>query len=342
MGNNRINLLYIEESGVSGEEYLSFLVKHYGNRAIQKYTKRFDWYKKQKDYRVLLAINNKTIVGQSCAFKNTAIIHNKETEIWWGIDVFVLPEARGRGIGKLMQKKLHADLKNFCSAWYSPVNGIVKRKCGSKELFSLSFSYYPVSSFFSYLTSLVIKKIFKKQLVFNFSIPFIYTSLNKKRKLQSYDFRDIELDRDDVYEFIRNSTINKSDFYIKRDREYLKWRYLKNPNLKYHIIEILHRGKREAILIFTHIHKQDGLYVTKFMDTFKTNISNLTEKDYHIFIGEYFKRRHQCLDGILSLFDLNYFPKVTRRSFFLSNMQLDTPIKSPYISYSDQDMVQMY
>ena len=78
------------------------------------------------------------------------------------------------------------------------------------------------------------------------------------------------------------------------------------------------------------------------MDTFKTNISNLTEKDYHIFIGEYFKRRHQCLDGILSLFDLNYFPKVTRRSFFLSNMQLDTPIKSPYISYSDQDMVQMY
>lgn len=338
----QIQLLYIEETNITREKYLEFLKCQYGDRALQKCTQRVYWYKSKGEFKILLAVEGEYIIGQSCAFKDIAIINDKETEIWWGIDVFVLREAQGRGIGKLMQKKLHNDLPNFCSVWYSPLNGIVKRKCGSKELFPVSFSYYPVSSFFSYLTFLVIKKLFKKTFLFKISIPYVYSFFNKRRKLSSYTFNEIELNKDDVYEFIRQSTNKKFDFYIKRDKKYLKWRYLDNPNLKYHIIEILFKEKREAILIFTQAYKQDGFYITKFMDLFKVDESNLTIKDCHVLIAEYYKYNKKYLDGIQSLFEVNYYPKVVRHSFFLSNMRLEYSVRLPYISYSDQDMVQMY
>ena len=43
-------------------------------------------------------------------------IDGHSDELWWGVDTFVLPAARGEGIGKKLQKKLLDDFSKllFC------------------------------------------------------------------------------------------------------------------------------------------------------------------------------------------------------------------------------------
>jgi len=335
-----VKLEYIEDANVSEESYLHFLESQYGHRAHCKHGVRREWYKKRSGYKILLALENGHILGQSCAYKDIAIIHGKETEIWWGVDVFVLPEARGKGVGKLMQQKFHRELPNFCSAWYSPVNGIVKRKCGSKELFSVSFCYYPISSHFSYIGSLILKKVLKRSISLKCSIPFLYTFLNSRRN-KDISFREVALD-EQVFNFISDSSLSSSDFYVKRDSKYLTWRYIENPNLKFHVIELFKADKVEAIAIFTEVHSEEGFYVSKVMDVFKKRESVIEEKDILCSIAKYFKFKSTRIDGLLHLTVCNYYPRFVRETKFLSTMNLVKDVMRPYLSYSDQDMVQMY
>ncbi len=336
-----INLQYIEDSDISEKEYLLFLESQYGNRAKYKHNTRRNWYQQREGYKILLAIDNGRILGQSCAFKDTVIINGSETNIWWGIDVFVHPKARGKGIGKLMQKKLHNDLPNFSSAWYSPINGIVKKKCGSKELFPLSFCYYPISSFISYIGMMITKKILKCDLSFKISIPFLYSNINFNRYRKNYSYNEIELN-DRVISFIESSSLSNSDFYIKRDKQYLIWRYIKNPNLIYHIIEVKKNDIIENIIFFTEIENVGGFKIAKIMDVFKSHESTLKDKDVLYFVTKYFRKKNKKIDGLLSLTKYNYFPRFIRQSMFLSTIVTEMRINNPYISYSDQDMVQMY
>lgn len=335
-----VKLEYIEDANVSEESYLHFLESQYEHRAQCKHGVRREWYKKRSGYKILLALENGHILGQSCAYKDIAIIHGEETEIWWGVDVFVLPEARGKGVGKLMQQKFHRELPNFCSAWYSPVNGIVKRKCGSKELFSVSFCYYPVSSYFTYMGNLILKKVLKRNISLKFPIPYLYTSLNRRR-YKDYSFQEVALDAR-AFEFISDSSLSSFDFYVKRDSKYLKWRYMENPNLKYHVIEISKDNKAEAIAIFTEVHFEEAFYISKVMDVFKKCGSVLKEKDILCFIAKYFKSQNVKIDGLMHLTECNYYPRFVRNTKFLSTIGIDKNVMRPYISYSDQDMVQMY
>lgn len=339
--NNNIILKYIEDSDISERDYMFFLESQYKHRAIFKHDSRRRWYKERDGYKILLAIENNRIVGQSCAFKDKAIIHGVEIDIWWGIDVFVISEARGKGIGKLMQKKYHDDLPNFCSAWYSQINGIVKRKCGSKELFPVSFCYYPISSFVTYIGTKVYNKFLKKNINLRISLPFFYSSLNHYKLLNDYSFREIELN-ERVFDFIDTSTLSESDFYIKRDKHYLRWRYNNNPNLKYHIIEINSSKLTEGIIFFSEVHKENGFYVSKIMDVFKSQYSSIKYKDYLYFVTKYFYDKKEKIDGLLSLTECPYFPRYIKHSIFLSTIKTEKDINNPYISYSDQDMTQMY
>lgn len=338
--NTSVELRYIEDTNVSEEAYLHFLESQYGCRAKYKHGVRRDWYKKKSGYKILLALENGRVLGQSCAYKDIAIIHGKETEIWWGVDVFVLPEARGKGVGKLMQQKFHQELPNFCSAWYSPINGIVKRKCGSKELFPISFCYYPASTYFFYLGSLILRKVLKRNISLKCSIPFLYSFLNRRWR-KGFSFREIELNGS-IYDFINKSSLSVSDFYTKRDSDYLNWRYKENPNLRYHVIEISQFNEVEAVVVFTDVYLDEDFYVSKIMDVFKKRGSILEERDILCFAAKYFKTQKTRIDGFLHLTECNYYPKFVRRSKFLSTINVDKDIMSPYISYSDQDMVQMY
>ncbi|MDE6652349.1 MAG: GNAT family N-acetyltransferase, partial [Paramuribaculum sp.] len=126
---------------IESAEYKALLEEYYGNQWHSRY-ERVLWYKKHTELNILVATDNGKIVGQSSVYKDTAIVKGKPEIIWWSVDTFVLKSERGKGIGKALQAKLHQDFNAISSIWYSRANGIIKIKCGAKQILQRKQCYY--------------------------------------------------------------------------------------------------------------------------------------------------------------------------------------------------------
>lgn len=341
-----LRLEYIENTNIPEEQYLEFLSKVHGKNAMHRYKDRGDWYLKTGDYHILLAILNGKIVGQASYFTIDAIAEKKDIRLSWGADTFVLEEARGKGIGKKLQKKLHEDAVNFSSACYAPINGIIKRKCGAREFKRHYFPFYPISRFATIFIELAIIKVLKKKIKFNFRIPNFYFFLNKKN-IKQYTIYEINKFEDKHIKFIQDTLSSKYDFYIKRDAAYLEWKYFENPDLQnFHIIEVRKGETIEAIISFSEAKERTYIstqYIgSSILDMFIKKNSDFTEKHVISLITEYYKKQGITLDGIFTIFNIPYWPKL-RYPFFGSPLlsTYNGEINRPYISFMDQDMEQM-
>lgn len=347
-----IELMYwdINNTSISEKKYIDFLKQYYGsNTETQQRYERVKWYHKWNNYKILLAVLDNEIVGQTSAFKCIAVIKGYEQEWWWGVDGFVLPNMRGKGIGKKLQYKLHQDLPNFSSLWYSPLNGIIKKKCGANEIASINFNYYPVCNYFCFLCNIAFKKIFNiNNLAFNFNKYNFYYYINKTihRKIslliQEIDFPNSK------YENFINECMSQYDIYIKRDINYLRWKYKENPTLNYHSLAIYSKEKETLLGIVTFTDVFERMLYNKIMkvvailDLFIRPDSILSNKDILLNVIQYINDQKIHFDGVISLHNINYFPLFRypfKGSSLLSTNR--TICNKPYFSYSDQDMEQM-
>lgn len=337
---------YIEEANVSKEEYLEFLKECYGDDARHKLEERAPWLHKTGKYKILLALLDNKIVGQACSYEVTAIANGKEIPLTWGIDNFVLSAARGKGVGKRLQKTMHIERENFSSAWYSPTNGFIKKKCGSRIFQPNYFPYYAVSKFLGIYLELALYKILKKNIKVPSRLPNFYYNLFNSKKLNGLDINEIHEFTIENIQFIQDVLRSNYDFYVKRDLEYMNWRYFENPSLKdFHILEINKEGTRVAIVCFSNARKRKYI-CTEYMgatllDLFISDRTVFDEKDAIRIIVNYYKQKGIALDGINTIFNIPYFPKIKypkQGTPFLSTYESD--IKKPYISMMDQDMEQ--
>ena len=342
---------YLNEQDIEMSEYISFYEKFHGVGSFMQRGSRIHWYFNSGSYRLLVAVEDGKYVGQSCAFRVTAIIKGKECEWWWGVDSFVLKEMRGKGIGKALQKKLHEDCPNFSSASYSATNGIIKRKVGGHELLGYHQFYCPVSCYFTLYAELILKKLVSQKIsVPRIRLPYLYGRMNNTQSLVGYALKELtEADyNDDLSDFFEDSLKHHS-FHIQRSLDYLKWKYLNNPSIDYVGLDVLKEGRREAVIFFTKAY--DGKYtiskarVCKILDVVIRPDSALTHKDVLIIVMKYFNERKVKLDGIMTLILSSYWPQIQypASSPFSMLSTFDSPVLSDgYLAFSDQDMEQMY
>lgn len=344
-----IKLVYwdINNSDFSEEKYISFLKQYYrDDKETQQRFKRVKWYNKCPDYKILLAVLNNEIVGQTSAYRCTAIIKGKEEEWWWSVDTFVLPKMRGKGIGKKLQNKFHQDLQNFSSLWYSPSNGIIKKKCGANEIATIDFNYYPISNYFHFIFNLILKRFINSSVNIKFQNHYFYYYINKLRN-KKYNIEEIIFPNSKYEKFI-NECLKQYDIYIKRDNEYLTWKYINNPSLNYNSLAIYDIKNRNliGIVAFSNVYNKNlygqEMKVISILDVFIKPKSCLYYKEVFCYIIQFYKNKKMYIDGIISLQDTNYYPKFIyplKGSFLLSTNK--TICKNPYFAYSDQDMEQM-
>lgn len=344
-----VDLVYwnINDHNIPASLYLKFLKEFYKNddEVILRF-KRVKWYQQYIDYKILLAISDGEIVGQGCAYKCTVVIKDKEEEWWWGIDNFVLLNKRGKGIGKLLQRKLHNDLHNFSSLWYSPTNGVIKKKCGANVISRIKFNYYPVNNYFCFLISAFVKKLFNKCISFNHLGSNLYYLLNKPLKANKI-VREIDFPNPDYNIFIKKC-LEKYDIYIKRDYNYLLWKYKYNPTLNYCTLGIYENDGTSllGIVTFTNAFNRNlygiKMKVIAILDVFISPISKMTNKEIIYYVIEYSIRNKIQIDGIITLLDASYFPlfryPINGTPLLSTN---NTICSKPYFGYSDQDMEQM-
>lgn len=340
-----VTLEYIQDNSLP-EDYINLLKIGYPD-SYQEKLQRMEWYKNNFEYRILLARLDGVPVGQSCAYKVNGMLSNSDIDVWWGVDSFVFMSARGNGVGKKMQQKLHEDLPNFSSVWYSPTNGHIKKKCGARELADLKFCYYPISRFLIPFSFLVSKKLFGKGFYPNVRLPFFYSTINGIgcNRTNKFSFREVDITLlDDSFYSCIESFLEGKDFYVKRDKEYFTLKYGVEHGLNYHAFAIYDDDEMEAFFAFTELKDMHWVLApikgVKVLDSIIKSGSSLTQKDIFLFIAKYYKSRKQEIDGILSLQDARYFPKYAYphpSTPFLSMIDSDK-LENVYVSYIDQDM----
>lgn len=343
-----VKLVYLHESGISQEDYISFLKSYYNKKSFERHFKRDLWYSKWGPKHILLALYDNEIVGQSCVYRVQAMLRGQSIEWWWGVDAFVIEKSRGLGIGKKLQKKLADDHPNVSSACYSRINGIVKRKIGQTPFCEVAFGFYPCSRFFSVAIELLYYKILKKRVNVPIRIPNFYYYLRSigKSNLNNYNITETQLDCN-VNDFIDNSLSKRYDFYIVRDQKYLDWKYKQNPTLKYSRLFIKSESRVEAIVMLSKPFYTEFIIskvkAVNLLDYFITPESNLKLDDIIHLVMRYHKDRGSVIDGIKAIGTtggwlrfIYPYPSVP----LLSSHDGEKP-KSSYIAYSDQDMEQM-
>lgn len=353
-----ITYKYITLSGNEQKdfEYIEFLRKFHGDNAITHY-KRSLWYQGRGYLDLLVALEDGEYVGQSSAYKVQMHQDDSDIDWWWGVDTFVLPKMRGKGVGKTLQKKLHEEHPNFSSLWYSGTNGIIKRKCGATTICKVGFNFYPIKSFFSVLLRAGLSRFAHKDVTVPSILKHKYLFAYKSRCLNvseiSLETLLEDMDKD------QGKCFSRFNFYVKRDHDYLAWKYGDNPSLNgYHIYSVssINSSETEGIIILTEPYIHNTLSVDlKVMTVLDIFVFNHKLKESDILGAVVNNINLQGIEGIISLgrhfkkFSISFEKRTDRINLpfpfegmeLLSNYKGETSNIQPYFSYSDQDMEQM-
>lgn len=342
----------LEDAPVTRSQYVSFLHEYYGDDAPSR-LQRALWYRETGAYRLLLAIKNKRIVGQTAAYRVTASVLGISLTLWWGVDGFVLESERGLGIGKELQMKLHRDLENFSSVSYSRLNGVIKRKCGAKELAKVPFTYLPADSFISLMSRIFLHKKFHKEIRIPSLFENGYFRINKLFGLRKNRYMVRKFDLKDCIDSLVpliSASLSKYDFYVIRDKEYLQWKYMENPTigsfnaLGFYSTET---GKILGCVLFSEPFRKQvfSVYsdVITILDCFVFAEAEITKRQMVMEAIRFSLKTGKRIDGVLYIGKITYFPilryPITGRSF-LSTIS-SNGIRNPYLGYSDHDMEQI-
>lgn len=337
-----VELKYLDKETILSKKYFNFLERYYGEKTGIR-LRRITWYK-TVGVAILVAVLGDDFVGQSCAYKATAVINHLDKEWWWGIDSFVLSEYRGNGIGKLLQKKLHEDFPNFSSAQSSNANYHIKKQLGASEIFKYQRHYYAVSSYVTPIINSIIQKIFNVK-VKSIRIPYLYYRFNNFLYRNEYIVEELDVLSKEDMKYIESS-LKKFDFYIKRDKEFFKWKYYDNPNLKFKIIKISDiQENLKSIVMFSDVYEarciRGKIRGVNILDVFTDEFENFTMKQVIIAVANYFQKKKICVDMIVACQKFDYYPNFIspKGRYVLSTLQ--EKITKPYLSMIDHDMEQM-
>lgn len=340
---------YLPEAGLEDPKFVSLSEKFYGKGQYASRKARLEHFSAFLDFRCCVAIVDGDYVGQSCAYKTYAIAEGKRREFWWAVDTFVLSECRGKGIGKKLQEKLHQDIPNFSTAWYSPINGIIKRKYGADDIFGYRLMYYPVSCLFSMALDACWRKIFKRPFPVRLSLPSFYSRLNSLMSLKRLRRCEVEEHRvqdmaEHDFAFIAES-MKGYDFYIERSPEFLRWRYTAMP-YGIHLYRIKQEGKQVAFAACSDPHPSGfcgaPVQVVTIYELLIAPDVSLNRKDVMFLLSEQFRKQGKHVDGIYSSLDTSYMGRVcypVSPRLVLSTLR--GKFKNPYFTFADQDLDQI-
>ena len=342
---------YLTIDDVETPQYRCFIEKYYGEECCLERYGRIKWYWSlgSDAFRILTACIDDEYVGQACAYRVQVSVNHNIVDFWWGIDAFVLSTMRGKGIGKQLQKRLHNDCIGFSSIWYSPINGIIKRKLGAHSILDVCFAYHPVSCYFSILAELALKRVISRKIVLpHLYLPYVYSDINhhklKQGKAKNYVVKEMcPSVLPSLSDFIETCLKNES-FYVIRSKQYMQWKYNNNPRIKYHVLSVSINDELAGLVVFSEIKVSNVVMtkarVVKIFESVFTPASGLSHDFMLAEVIDFYKNKRKKLDGVLSLQRIKYFPKfIYPRPFteLLSVLAVDK-LTTGYITYSDQDM----
>lgn len=216
------------------EEIKSFFIKAYGKDTVFQDERFLKWFfnsEQNKNHFInncIVCLNNAgQIISYYGGLKHILQIHHEKIPIIWGVNAFTLKEWRGKGINSKMVEMF---LRN-------EINGVIgfsrKTALFYKELGFNIFNYNRFSRFIYILDD------FKTQKV----IAYIGENVQKYKKITKTLFNStVQADYPNVIKIDKNNIELYNlcfdvDIAVTTDRnkQFLKWRFIKNPFINYDV-----------------------------------------------------------------------------------------------------------
>ncbi len=118
----------------------AFLRLAYPDRWQYKFPERWAWEFAQNPFvrgehlPIWIALDGDRIIGQSCALVEPLVILGQEQRVGWGVDFYVLPEYRGRGVGTRLQQANNLGHDIFMSLSMAQSAARIKSNLGLQPL----------------------------------------------------------------------------------------------------------------------------------------------------------------------------------------------------------------
>jgi len=243
------------------EKLEKFYYQAYGEKATYKYPDRWNWHFRDNPYKekdklpVYIAENDKgAIVGHTAAGKVRCKIFEKSVDLGWSVDTIVLPEIRGMGTGKLLQKFNQEDHTLFASLSMTDANKHIKLKQGSKEGPSTKL----------YVRMLSFEKTFTSRIV-----SIVQGSKKNKSTSPLFDISEPEsANFGEADSALWKQLRERYEFAVERDAIYLNWRYKEQPFTAHYCCRAFDKnGALKGIIVYrmTEENKPKGAVILELM-----------------------------------------------------------------------------
>jgi predicted N-acetyltransferase YhbS len=302
-----------------------FIKVAYGDFSKHMIPKQWTWQYRENPYvkkeknllPILLAIKDDQIVGQTCVTPVELKIGDAVYPATWGTDFNVLSDFRGEALGvRLMQVELeHSKLMIGLSM--SIVTRKIAEYLGYKKLNPVNINWRPVRLHRSFVYHIfmrktryrplgqLIKKLFRS-LFFDWLISTIFNIFcgmkniierrSKKKCLcdiQEVDYFDERIDS------FWHSTSGQYEIIVKRDKEYLNWRYSRDHQLTYRKFIATKDGQVKGYLVLRKAEPEE-LNVGKIVDLYARRDDPQTIEDFILHAIQFFGNDVEVLECVTS------------------------------------------
>ena len=330
----------------------NFLKVAYGDFSKHMFPKRWTWQYRENPYvkkeknllPILLAIKDDQIVGQTCVTPVELKIGNTVYPATWGTDFIVLPDFRGEALGvRLMQIELkHSKLMIGISMAFSTRK--IAEYLGYKKLDPINIYWRPVRLqrpfvYHHFIRRTLIKKTRNKlvgrliKILFRFfsfdrlisailnifcGMRDLIESRSKKKCLcdiQEVDYFDERIDS------FWHSTSGQYEIIVKRDKEYLNWRYSRDHPLTYRKFIATKDGQVKGYLVLRKAEPEEW-NVGKVVDLYVGRDDPQTIEDLIRHAIQFFGNDVEVLECVASTSE--YQQTLSRFGFFKVKTEVPT------------------
>ena len=254
-----------------------FFISAYGNSTIFKDESFLKWYFNQQGIEngfmqcCIAAYEDDRVVGFYGGLLYPFLMHGNPVSFIWGANAYTLPEYRGNGINKKLVEVLQDTFDVFACI------GMSRKTCGFYDEMGWNvFSYQRMKRFVLALnesTFEIIKFIGQDiELAEKILRPHVLSG-NSQNQMSDSNIIELDLDNIESLTLLEMPKVNETG--IVRDMNFIRWRFISNPYIKYKVYGFLNDKKEILSYLVTRreLLQPLGYTATRVIDVYGDGIS---------------------------------------------------------------------
>ena len=276
-------------------------------------------------FPILLAIKDDQVVGQACVTPVELKVGEEICIATWGTDFIVLTACRGEGVGKKLMDVELDHYKFMIGLWMPYVTRRIAKQLGYKNLDPVIVYRRPVRLHKFFINNYLMPNKEKRPLIhrlFNIACRYFFFDrlvsimmniiwgvrdlLEKNTKKNNLcDIQEVN-DFDQRIDNLWNSTSNQFGIIVKRDTEFLNWRYSRHHVLMYRKFIAQGDGETKGYLVLRKAEPEE-LNVGRIVDLFARRDDHQTIEDLIRHAIRFFKNDVDVIECATSVKEYQHF-----------------------------------